>query len=73
MRTSRSSVPIAGPRSLSVLGNKIFSRLKASPMSLGVALNAAEPIKRGVPTVSATVTHHGINPSAYLIPVSPTR
>ena len=73
MRISQFNVPIVEPSSLSALGNKSFSRLKALPMSLGVALNAAELTKRGVPKVTATATHHGINPSAHLIPVSHTR
>jgi len=73
LRTSQSNVPIVGPRSLSVLGNKSSTRLKALPMSLSVVLNAAEPTKHSVPKVTVTATHHGINPSAYLSPVSHTR
>ena len=73
MRTSQSNVPIVGPRSLSALGNKSSSRLKALPMSLSVVLNAAEPTKHSVPKVATTATHHGINPSAYLNPVSHTK
>jgi len=42
-------------------------------MSLGVVLNAAEPIKSGVTKVATTATHHGINPSEYLSSVSRTR
>ncbi len=64
--TSQSNVPIVGPRSFSALGNKSSTRLKALPMSLGVVLNAAKPTKHGVPKVTATATHRGINPSAYL-------
>ena len=71
--TSQSNVPIVGPRSFSVLGNKSSSRLRVLPMSLGVVLNAVEPTKHGVRKVAATATHHGINPSAYLSPVSHTR
>jgi hypothetical protein len=73
LRISQSDVPIVEPRSLSALGNKNSSRLKALPMSLGVVLNAAEPTKPGVPKVAATAMHHGINPVAYLSLVSHTR
>ncbi len=73
MRTSQSNAPIVGPRSLSALGNKISSRLKALPMSLSAVLNAAEPTKHSVPKVAATATLHGINPSAYLSPVLHTK
>ena len=73
MKTSQSNVPIVEPRSLLALGNKSSSRLKALPMSLDVVLNAAEPTKHGVRKVAATATHHGINPSAYLTPVSHSR
>ena len=73
MRISQSNVPIVGPRSLSALGNKSFTRVKALPMSLSAVLNAAEPTKHGVPKVAATAIHHGINPFAYLSSVSRTR
>ena len=71
--TSQSNVPIVGPRSFSVLGNKSSSRLKVLPMSPSVVLNAAVPTKYGVPKVTATATHQDINPSAYLTPVSHSR
>ena len=70
MRTSRSNVPIVGLHSLSVLGNKSSSNLKALPMSLSAAPSAAEPTKHGVPTVTATLMRHGIKSSTYLYPMS---
>ena len=73
MRTNLSHAPIVELNLLSVLGNKSFTSLKALLMSLSVALNAAEPTKHSVPKVAVTATHHGINPSAYLSPVSDTR
>jgi len=73
LRTSQSDVQIVGLRSLSALENKNSTRLKALPMSLSVVLNAAEPTKHSVPKVAAIATHHGINPSAYLSPVSHIR
>lgn len=40
-------------------------------MSLSAVLIAVEPIKQDVPRVAAiAATHHGINPSAYLNPMS---
>jgi len=66
LKTSQSNVPIVGLPSLSALGNKNSSHLKALPMSLSVVLTAAELTKHDVPIVAVTVTHHGIKPSAYL-------
>ena len=45
-----------GLLSLSALGNKSSSNLKALPMSLGVVPHAVEPKKRSVPTVETTAT-----------------
>jgi hypothetical protein len=59
-----------GLPSLSLLGNKSSTNLKALPMSLSVVPHAAEPTKHGVPIVAATATRHGIKSSAYLYPVS---
>ena len=70
MRTNLSSVPIVELPSLSALGNKSSSNLKALPMSLSAVLHAAEPTKHGVPKVAATPTRHGIKSSAYPYPVS---
>ncbi len=56
--------------SLSVLGNKSFTSLKALLMSLSVALIAVEPTKHGVLTVTATPMRHGIKSFTHLYPVS---
>ena len=64
--TSRYNVPIVGLLSLSLLGNKSSTNLKALPMSLSVVPHAAEPKKHDVQTVAATATLHSIKSSAYL-------
>ena len=43
-----------GLPSLSALGNKSSSNLKALPMSLGVVPHAVEPKKRSVPAAETT-------------------
>ena len=48
-----------GLLSLSALGNKSSSNLKALPMSLGVVPHAVEPKKHSVPTVETTATVPG--------------
>jgi len=48
-----------GLPSLSALGNKSSSNLKALPMSLGVVPHAVEPKKHSVPTVETTATVPG--------------
>ena len=63
-KISRSSVPIVGLTSVSVLENKSSSNLKALRMSLSVVPHAAEPTKHGVLTQAAIATHHGIKASA---------
>ena len=60
-----------GLHSLSLLGNKSSTNLKALPMSLSVVYHVAEPTKHGVPTMSIIATLHGIKFSTYLHPVSP--
>ena len=45
-----------GLPSLSALGNKSSSNLKALPMSLSVVPHAVEPTKRSVPAVETTAT-----------------
>jgi len=56
LRISRSDVPIVGLPSLSALGNKSSSNLKALPMSLSVVPHAVEPTKHSVPTMETTAT-----------------
>ena len=52
-------MPIAGLLSLSALGNKSSSNLKALLMSLGVVPHAVEPKRHSVPTMETTATVPG--------------
>ena len=67
MRTNHYNVPIAALLSLSLLANKISTRLKALPMSLSVVPIAAERIKPIVPAAVtvAAATGHGIKSSDF--------
>ncbi len=67
MRTNHYNVPIAALLSLSLLANKISTRLKALPMSLSVVPIAVKRTKPNVleAVAVAVATDHGIKSSDF--------